>query len=84
MGMFLKQRNFCTNVWGQRNTYNAMKLYVRLAVYLKNALGAVSNVFGRSLCKVTVLWIQQAKTDKTILNSKANIIIRDNKKEHVC
>lgn len=63
-----------------------MKLYVRLAMYLKNALGggAVSNVFGRSLCKVTVLWIQQAITDKTILNSKANIIIHDNKKEHVC
>jgi hypothetical protein len=30
--------------------------------------------------KVTTLWIQQAKTDRTIPNNKPNIIIRDNEK----
>jgi hypothetical protein len=30
--------------------------------------------------KVTVLWIQQVKTDRTILNRKPNIIIHDNEK----
>ena len=30
--------------------------------------------------KVTVLWNQQVQTDRTILNNKPDIIIRDNEK----
>jgi hypothetical protein len=31
--------------------------------------------------KVTILWNQQVQTDRTISNSKPDIIIRDNEKE---
>jgi len=31
-------------------------------------------------CKVTILWNQQVRTDRTIPNNKPDIIIRDNKK----
>jgi len=30
--------------------------------------------------KVTILWNQQVQTDRTILNNKPDIIIRDNEK----
>ena len=30
--------------------------------------------------KVTILWIQQVQTDRTIPNNKSDIIIRDNEK----
>ena len=33
-----------------------------------------------SRCKVTILWNRQLQTDKTISNSKPNIIMRDNEK----
>jgi len=34
--------------------------------------------------KVTILWNQQVRTDRTIPNNKPDIIIHDNKKEHAC
>ena len=34
--------------------------------------------------KVTILWNQQMRTDRTIPNHKPDIIIRDNKKERAC
>jgi len=34
--------------------------------------------------KVTLLWNQQVRNDRTIPNNKPDIIIRDNKKEHAC
>ena len=34
--------------------------------------------------KVTILWNQHLRTDRTIPNNKPHIIIRDNKKEHTC
>jgi hypothetical protein len=38
----------------------------------------------RQVGKVTILWNQHAQTDRTIPNSKPDIIFRDMKKEHVC
>ena len=34
--------------------------------------------------KVTILWNQQVRTDRTIANNKPDIIIRDNDKEYAC
>jgi hypothetical protein len=33
---------------------------------------------------VTILWIQQVTTDRTIPNNKTDIIIHHNEKRHVC
>jgi hypothetical protein len=34
--------------------------------------------------KATILWNQQVQTNRTIPSKKPDIIIRNNKKEHVC
>jgi len=34
--------------------------------------------------KVTILWNQQVRTDRTIPNYKLDIISRNNKEEHAC
>jgi len=34
--------------------------------------------------KVTILWNQEVQIDTTKSNSKSDIIVHDNKKEHLC
>ena len=34
--------------------------------------------------EVTILWNQQVRTDRTILNNKPDVIIHENKKDHSC
>jgi len=46
---------------------------------MNTGMAMYQNQSKQSWGKVTILWNQQARTDRTIPNNKPDIIIRDNK-----